>query len=72
MCLLLSIWMRNYGEVEKHQITSSSFPTKQHMHISNVERMTKLAWYIPMKGLALGTELGLFKEAGLKKVEGFS
>lgn len=58
--------MRNYREAERHQITSSN------THLPNVERMTKLGWCVPMKGLALGAELGLFRKAGLEKVESFT
>lgn len=60
-------WMRNYREEERHQITSSN-----NTHLPNVERMTKLGWCIPMKGLALRAELGLFRKAGLETVESFT
>lgn len=68
MCLLPSIWRRNYGEAEGHQIASSSFSTKQHIHLSNVERMTKLGWRTPMKGLLSGKSWVFSRKRAWKKL----
>lgn len=43
------------------------------IHISSQHwKDEEIGGHIPRKELALGTELGLFKETSLEKVEGFS